>query len=194
MAVSPVIGRMPAQPLARRSPRRAWLLGLLVLHTGLALTAAGGEALTPQQIKAGLVFNFAKFVEFPADRFAKPADPIIFAVVGSPEIEEILKTALKDRLIGGRSLLLRHIETAEEARGVHVVFFAGDARPALLEELREASILTVGDSSRFLDLGGVIQLREVQGKSAFAINMKLAVKKRLHVSSKLQSLAVEIIR
>ncbi len=83
-------------------------------------------------------------------------------------------------------------ETAEEAKAAHIVFFAGDAKPELIEPLNSAGVLTVGDTTGSWDQGGMIEMREVKGRIRFAINLKRAKDVIIQIKPQLLRLAVEV--
>jgi hypothetical protein len=77
-------------------------------------------------------------------------------------------------------------------RACHVLYLAGlDAKRAqpILDELKGAPVLTVGDREQFAQSGGVAGLFVEQGRMRFAINLEAAQRCRLRISSRLLSLA-----
>jgi len=82
--------------------KKACVLGVLVLGSfqGEAASAAGLELrqdseLPEYVVKAGFLFNFAKYVEWPADAFDKPDSPISIGIVGADPFGEDLDRALR---------------------------------------------------------------------------------------------------
>jgi hypothetical protein len=59
----------------------------------------------------------------------------------------------------------------------------------LMEVLKRASVLTVGDSDDFLDLGGVIKLVRRARKVRLEVNVSAADRVQLKISSKLLGVA-----
>lgn len=58
-----------------------------------------------------------------------------------------------------------------------------------MQALKGASVLTVSDGDRFADLGGIAQLFIENNRMRFAVNAAAAERARIHLSSKLLTLA-----
>ena len=169
------------------------LLGLLVA-LGLA-RAAEAVASKEYQIKAAFVYNFAKFVDWPASAFPKSDSPIVFAVLGSDAFALELEKALKDRKINGRDLVAKRISNLEGAAGAHVLFVSSsqDGHLAELQAiLKGHSVLTVGESPAFAAAGGMINFVMEGDKVRFEINIDEVEAAGLKISAQLQKLAKAI--
>ena len=89
---------------------------------------------------------------------------------------------------------LRPVDGSDELTGCHVLFVSkrsGDAS-ALLKATAGRPVLTVGESDEFLDGGGIIALKIVDGKVRFEIHAANAQKAGLRISSQLLSLALAV--
>jgi hypothetical protein len=174
---------------------------LLILAAVLAGFDAGTAADLPAtkeyQIKAAFLYNFAKFVEWPASAHQDAASPLIIGVFGKNPFGSELEKAVKDRKINGREILVKAIETADAARTVHLLF-AGAGEDARLDSLREAlkgsCVLMVGESDAFARQGGIIRFSLDADKVRFEINMDAAEQAGLKISAQLQKLAKAIKR
>jgi len=174
------------------------LLLAFVSWAGL-LTATGAEALAAKehQIKAAFVYNFAKFVEWPAGCFTSTNSPLIIGVLGRSPISPALDAAVKDRLLNGRPIVVKSVDTAEAARATHLLFVAGseDKRVGdLLAALAGSSVLTIGESDAFGRKGGMINFILEGDKCRFDIYMDPVEQARLKVSAQLQKLAKTVRR
>jgi len=170
------------------------LLVNAIVATASAANAAGPSA-QEAQIMAAFLYNFTKFVEWPADRFSNAAEPIVLGVFGESFITEELAAVVDGRKVNGRRIVVRRVVTLAEVRQVHVVFVAATQesrfatmRPAMLE----AGVLTVGESAAFLDEGGAIRFVLDRERLRFEINMSAAQRAHLKISSQLQKLAAAI--
>ncbi len=65
-------------------------------------------------------------------------------------------------------------------------------RHPLLDDARSRPILTIGDDDRFLDDGGIIRLRVVEGRVRFDVNAAAAQQAGLRISSQLLQLALSV--
>jgi hypothetical protein len=63
---------------------------------------------------------------------------------------------------------------------------------ALLQTAASRPVLTVSDDPHFLDQGGIVQLRVVQGRLRFDIDAGAAKRVGLQISSQLLRLAVSV--
>lgn len=148
------------------------------------------QSVTQPALKAAFLFNFAKFVEWPADS-ASPA-PLSVCVIEDSAIEESLTQLINGGPVTGRAVTLIKGARNRSLRACHVLYLADpdQARAiATLEELKNAPILTVGDGDAFARQGGMIGLFIEDGRMRFAINPDAAQRAGLRLSSKLLSLA-----
>jgi hypothetical protein len=144
-------------------------------------------------LKAAFLFNFAKFVEWPAETFKRPADPILICVLGESEITGPLEEAVKGKLVGERRLVIQRGLVSGSA-GCHIVFAGlNGKRRRLAEEMKGSGILTIGEDEAFLAEGGVVALLLVSDRVRMKINLSAAERAGLHISSKLLTLA-QVVR
>jgi hypothetical protein len=173
------------------SRARPALLALLLLA---AAASAGADARSDleYQVKAAFLFNFAKFVEWPADAFAGPRDPVAICVVGKDPFGESLDSVVRGETVSGRPLVVRRTRQALEARGCQVVFLPQSERghqDEILSSVEGASILTVGEDDGFLTGGGIIRFVLEENRVRFEINLAAAEANGLKLSSRLLRLA-----
>jgi hypothetical protein len=175
----------------------ASILCLFAFVLGMMVPFARADVPKEYQIKAAFVYNFAKFVEWPPNRFASPTAPIVICVFGKNPFGSELDNIVKGRKINGRNILVRQLNSIEEARDAHIVFFSGaeDHRVAkLLEALRGRGILTIGESSAFGSNSGMIQFLLDADKVRFEINTDAAEADGLKINAQLLKLATEVRR
>ena len=179
-------------------PGRTIRFLLLVLSCIFAGSpGAGAEPVTKEyQLKAAFIYNFAKFVEWPARTFPEEESPIVIGVLGTNPFGEELRAVVRDRRINGRPIAVKQFATAAAAKGTHLMFVsAGESgRYAKLKDSLDPAVLTVGESDAFARAGGTIVFRIKDNKLRFEINMKSAAKGELKVSAQLQKLATAIHR
>jgi hypothetical protein len=161
----------------------------LLLVAGMLIAA--GQALaqaTPEyRAKAGFLYNFIAFTEWPAT----VGGPLSLCVYGADPFGEELN-ALRGKSVNGRSLAIRNVSDPEQAKGCQVVFVASsaiDSLPRILDALKGEPVLTVADSKGALDSGVGINMLVRQSKIAFEINLVATRRAQLNVSSKLLRLA-----
>jgi hypothetical protein len=179
--------------MALLGPRTSILRIVLILWVGAFWRAQAGDAeIEEYQVKAAFLFNFAKFVEWPAEAFASADGPMEICVLGPNPFGSSLDKAVQGKVVGHRTFLVREVRDAQQASECHMVFVSasGWARSrAMLGDIKKCCVLTVGETVEFIDGGGIINLRLEEARVRVEINPDAAARARLRISSKLLSLA-----
>jgi hypothetical protein len=147
------------------------------------------------RVKAAILFNLARFVEWPATAFPGPAAPLVICVVGTDPFGPVLDETLQGHTVGGRQTAVRRLP--DVAAGCHVVFIASseEKRVAdILERLRGSSVLTLSELDGFTEQGGTIGLSTAGDRVRFDINASAAEAARLTVSARVMALASSVRR
>lgn len=175
-------------------PKQKTILVTLILFLTITGSVFDTQALDPQaneyDVKAAFLLNFAKFVEWPAELFANNEAPIIVGVVGeSPGGSAIEK--INGKIANGRLLLIKRFPTVRTITYCHILFVSSSQADNLPQMLVAAgpAMLTVGESDRFAQMGGIINFVVVGSKVRFDINQTGAKKGGLRISAKLLGLA-----
>lgn len=172
-------------------------LSCLACLAWFRLAAAEPTVAKEYQIKAAFLYNFTKFVEWPAEKFATPTSPIVIGVLGANPFGTELAESIKDRKVNGRELQFRHITTVAEISGLHVLFVS-DGEPArwagLETALQSGAVLGVGETEALLRAGGAIRFALEGDKVRFEIDLLSAENARLKISSQLLKLARAVRR
>lgn len=188
---------------SRGSPTRSRLRSLVcacccavLLLFGNDTARANGPVISKEyKLKAAFLYNFTRFVDWPASQFASDSSPIVIAVLGTNPFGEELHEVVRDRTVNGRPIEIFHLASPAGAPQVHAVFIADREDASLEKDIRDlhtAGVLTVGESDRFFRLGGIVTFIRAGDKVRFQINMTSAGVARLKVSSQLQKLAVSV--
>ena len=162
------------------------ILGLLLA------TAVWAQKAEEYRVKAAFLFNFAKFVEWPAQAFKTSADPIAICVVGQNLFGSALNDAVSGKTVDGRTFLVRQISGDQPTTGCQILFISSSERKrfhAILAEIKTTGVLTVGEAEDFAADGGIINFRIEAGRVCLQVNVDAADQARLRISSKLLSLA-----
>ena len=177
--------------------RRARLLTFTLL-TGLAghvpLLAQSGTPPLEASLKAVFLFNFSKYVTWPAQGITErsPAE-IRICVTANDEFFNVLRAAVQDEDIDGRPLLPVALDGLDAARTCQILY-VGDAQSpdgrAWLGAVRGRQVLTVGDGA--LTDETVIAFVRDGNRIRFDINRAAAGRHGLNVSSKLLRLARQV--
>jgi hypothetical protein len=170
-------------------------LGALTL-AACAMPAAGAEFSAPQ-VKAAFLYNFAKFVAWPAAAFSTADAPLVLGVLGPDPVGATAMHSLAGKAVRGRRLEVRPVSGPEEAKGWHILFIGAAGQPSLARihaALRQSHVLTVSDIEHFAEGGGGIGLITVEQKIRFEINLEAMRQAGLVVSSQLLTLATTVHR
>jgi len=165
----------------------ALLIALLVILLCSSSSVAGeGE----YQVKAAMLLNFAKLVDWPAGSFGSD-NRITFCVAGkSPIIEPIQK--MQSKPVKSRTISIRQVGRADDVAGCQLLFIPQSEHAHMSSYLQQAnhlSILTVSDMEHFASSGGMIGFYEDGSNVRFEINQETVQKQHLQLSSYLLKLA-----
>jgi len=173
--------------------RKAWVLLLLFASiSGRWCVQAEAQALDEYQVKAALLFNFIKFVEWPDEAFSDDSAPIVVGVVGDDPFGNALDQAINGKSIRGRQVVARRLQWGQDLRACHLLFISPSERkrlPQIVASLSGASVLTLNDTGQVNQPGGIINFILEANKVRFEINASMAEQARLKISSKLLALA-----
>ena len=167
-------------------------IGLLACAaTMLAPSPLGAQSNNPSEeyrLKAAFVYRFPQFVEWPG--------PLTTICVLRPNpFGTVLRELIAGETLNGRPLALREINRPSAITGCHVVFVPGANNPdgkAVLEAVGHHPVLTIGESSHFLDQGGIISLQVIDRRVRFEVSATAAERNGLRLSSQLLRLAVRV--
>jgi len=162
-----------------------------LLLTQQAVPLSAQDAPSEFQVKAAFLFNFVKFVEWPADTFHENNGRLRLCVLGDERFARELAHIVAGKVVDGHALEAALITASEHGRGCQVLFVASSqagGRDAVAQ-LRGGSVLTVGESPDFIRQGGMIRFFLLDNRVRFEINRAAADQCRLKISSKLLALA-----
>jgi hypothetical protein len=141
-----------------------------------------------------MLFNFAKFVDWPPQSFAQPSDPLTICL-GNPAFGAAVDKLIQGENLNGRRLAVRLTGSGESFRGCHIVYVDDDhgRHYSELAAIGKEPILTVGETEDFINHGGMIRFVERGHRIQFQVNTSAVELASLKVSSRLLRLA-EIVR
>ncbi|WP_236026677.1 YfiR family protein [Geomonas diazotrophica] len=163
------------------------LLCLLLGGAGRLLAEAPQE----YQVKGAMVFNMAKYIEWPTGVFSGSGAPLVVCSIGRGPFTGALEQ-YRGKTVLGHPLQVRRMQPGEELGECHLLVVSGVEKrylAGILDQARKRSLLTVSDIPDFARLGGIIGLVEVEGRVRFEINVKAAQQSRFKISSQLLKLA-----
>jgi hypothetical protein len=168
-----------------------------VFHAGSSRSLAAQSAATSEyEVKAAFLFHFAQFVDWPDGTFPEANSPLVYCTVGEDPFHGALEASLLGKQMGGHGFQVRHAKQISEIQGCHVLFIGdGEKRQlaSVLANVKGSPVLTVGESERFVNDGGMIGFCLEENKIRFEINLESAEKAQLRISAKLLALAKIVI-
>jgi hypothetical protein len=179
--------------------KKACLIGILVFgihHAGAASTVRPeplqDSALPEYVVKAGFLFNFAKYVEWPTDAFEKSDSPISIGIVGADPFGEDLDKALRNKTVKERGFSIRRYSDPNDLKPCHILFIPRTEvghLPEILKKTDSWPVLTVGEDEAFIKGGGAVNILIDKEKPRLEVNPEAAEKARLTINSKLLKVA-----
>jgi len=178
-------------------------LGILIALFGMTLNwtpaadAQAGDASDSSEylIKAGFIYNFAKFVEWPSATFSQPDSPIVICVLGTDPFGNVLDRIVEDKKIGPRGFVVKRFKWSKDLKDVKdcKILFVSASEKAHIDEIllsvKGLPILTVGETPGFAERGGVIRFTLEDNRVRFEVNVDAAHQAELNISSRLLTLA-----
>lgn len=164
-------------PVARRA--------VCTLFVAAAIVAIPAQEVSLEyRVKAAYLYNFIKFVEWP-----EPATgPLLVCVAGQNPFGTVLADLVRNERVRGVPVETRVI--LEPDPECDVLFAPRTSNvAAYLRAAAGTPTLTVGETARFIEQGGIIRLFPEGLNVRFEINREAAERARLRISSRLLQLA-----
>jgi hypothetical protein len=162
---------------------------LMVLCPGAGAGAENNaQSFSEYQIKAGFLFNFTRFVEWPDRAFGGADSPFVVCTLGETPMAGLLTEAAAGKVVNGRAIAIRRAKGGEELRACNVLFVgaAEEKRVGrIVDAVKGMDVLTVGETQGFAQAGGVINFVVQDNKVKLELNMDAAARANLKISAKL---------
>jgi YfiR/HmsC-like len=177
--------------------RELWVrrgCSILLVCVFLITPAWTQTAFTSSDVEAAYLYNFGKFVRWPADTDTG-TPPFSICIVGDDPFGQRLDRLVANESIQGHPILMRRLQTVSAATACQIVFLGASEEPRLakdLAELQKKPVLTVSSLPDFLDHGGMIQFLQINNKVRFAVNLAAAEQAGITFSSELLKVAVTV--
>lgn len=184
---------MNLRRMRQRAKTKAWpFSGLVALYAFILLTAtAVAMQDIEHQVKAALMYNFAKFVVWPESAFSSEDEPLTLCVVGNHSLAKVVEKSIVGRTAQGRTIRLESFDD-DPSSVCRIVFVdaSQDAQVAhIVQKLHSRPVLSIGESAAFAASGGMIRLVTQRGKIRFDVNARSAGQAGIRLRSQLLSLA-----
>src|SRR6202023_604524 len=125
--------------------------------TSTADAQSGDTDSSEYLIKAGFIYNFAKFVEWPSGAFSQADSPIVIGVLGTEPFGNVLDRIVEDKKIGPRGFVVRRYKWGKDLKDLKdckILFVSASERAdidEILQSVKGLPILTVGETGGFAE-------------------------------------------
>jgi hypothetical protein len=193
MSASPVADMLPARSqggFPKSSILMLTLFFAFVVGSGSWSPACAAITGSEYQVKAAFLYNFLKFVEWPADGRSS-SGTVCLGVLGLDPFDDALE-AFNGKYAKGRKVVVTHFRSMEEVKDCDLLFVCASEKRRLhqiLKLARNSGMLTVADQEGFCEAGGMINLVFIKNRVGFEINLAAASREKLRVSSQLLKVA-----
>lgn len=166
---------------------RQFALGFL-----LAFTPSLAQAASDAEVRAAMIYNIARFVQWP--QTATQQERFDICTLGDNDVSGALGS-LAGKELNGAPAVVRAVQRDVDLSGCHMLYIGVDEvtrMATLVKPLADnhVSTLTISDAPSFLALGGMVQLVVLNDRHRFRINRELAEKANLGINAKLLQLAL----
>ncbi len=166
---------------------------LLLLQAELAAPGRAAESLqmAEHKIKAGLIYNLLKYVDWPQKSAAASASTATVCVFGDDPFDGSLEPMI-GRTVNQRRIALRRIDEIHDTQHCDLLFVNASERQRwtqLAAFLAGKSVLTVSDFEEFAGSGGMVEFGRKDQQIDVSIDMEAVTAAGLHVQDRLLKLA-----
>lgn len=125
------------------------------------------------KVKAGFIYNFAKFTEWIPETFKDSSLMNLCVAADESDAKDPdvvfsdMASTLNEKSVEGKKIIVKKCENKDEIKNCHILFVASTNTEFIQERLDSAkglNILTVGETENFAKMGGMINfLKENKG-------------------------------
>ena len=151
----------------------------------------GPKVDTNAKIKAIFLYNFTKYIQWPADY--QTGDFTIAILGDNTSLYNELSNMSKVKKVGTQAFTIKLIDDASEIGKSHIVYIPKDNNAVVskaLSTVKGKSTLVVTESPGYAQRGATINFTITGGQQKFELNKLTAQQHNLNVSSTLESKAV----
>lgn len=175
---------------------------------------AGSEPSQEYKVKAAFLYNFIKFVDWPKEEMGDANEPITIGIIGKDPFGNAFEP-VKDKKVKERKVVIKRFKSIAELKELgergkdeldkqseamkkcHLLFVCSSEKEYLkdiISAVRERPILTVADTTEFLQAGGIINFVMEEQKVRFEISAAAAERSKLKIRSQLLRLAKKVVK
>ncbi len=165
------------------------IITLLALVPFVLPARTAHSAASEYQIKTAMIYNMAKFTDWPADSIQ--ADKFLICILGKGRLVKAVET-LQGKQVRGRTIAVRTIAQASEAINCQILVLTETEQRQIVEVLlktQQYRLMTISDEDGFAKAGGVVGFCVEDGKVRFEINQTAAKRHKLRIDAQVLKLA-----
>jgi hypothetical protein len=194
--------RPPQSPLSRKVGRFGFgpvVIGAIafvaygLLFAGHVIAQESGVIDREYSIKGAFLYNFGRYVQWPATAFFDDRAPFVIGVLGTDPFGAVLDEIANSAKVDGRTVVAKRFATLAEYAPCQILFIAASTdakiKTEALTKLQNKGVLLVGEEDGLVRQGAAVSFFIENNKVHFEINVQAARQQQLRVSSKLLSLA-----
>ncbi len=172
---------------------------LFTLACSFLLVSASPDTERQYKIKAGFLYKFLMFAQWPKQAFEHSEKTVIIGILGENPFGDSFEM-VEGTPINGRKLVIAYYapDTGfDRLRRCHLLFISYSMENSykdILEGLKEYPVLTVSEIDGFAASGGMIHFIMDRNNVTFTINNAAAIKAGIRIRSKLLRLAADVIK
>ena len=163
----------------------------IVLATGQFASAQSKPPLE-YQVKAAFLFNFTRFIHWPAAAYPSADAPFVIGIIGNDPFGSYLDDIVQGEQVDGHPIVVRRYHDIHDITGCQILFMSIN-EPARLKEIlaqtAHQNILTVSDAPGFINMGGVMRFFKSENRIKIEIKLATAKTMQLQISAKLLNVA-----
>lgn len=175
--------------------------GAVTLLASLFLGAPGisqGQGITETaRLKAIHLRNIMSFVQWPPEALPVGNGEFLFCVAGDHFLGSALTSEMRGVTIQNRRVMVQWVQPGLDLKRCQALFI-GDSEQnhtaKLLENLAAAKVLTFGESSGFLEAGGIVRLIYEDSGIRFEVNLTAARNSGFKMDARLLGLAKRVVK
>jgi hypothetical protein len=171
----------------------ASLAVLLISGVLFGITAGYAQTSGPAEypVKAAFIYNFAKYVDWPAESFPSKDSPVTLCIFGRDPFGGGFG-AIEGRQVHGRAFRVRRGVALDDVGGCNIAFVSDSEERrymTVLKALAPLPILTMSDIDGFAEAGGAVGLFVAEDRLQFDANFATLQRANLKASSQALKLA-----
>ncbi len=146
-------------------------------------------------IKAAYLYKFGNFVHWPARSQDTTGKVFTIGIISEDGLADELKKIVAGRSVMGLPVVIRKLRTGDPMGGINVLFVGRSHNSHLadiLAAVKGKATLTVTESDKGLELGGMINFVTIDGKLRFEVAPKAAELESIAISARLLAAAYKV--